>query len=144
MPLFLNAEPASTGTIFSAIVDLRIDLRSSSSVSVPSFRYLSMHFVIVLGDVFDHFVAMLFVEFLVDRRSFQRRRNVRARIDERLVPQFFDSEILKFRAQRFFQPDDRFFFEEIDDADEIVFAAERELQRNRMRAEPLREWCAST
>ena len=50
---------------------------------------------------------------------------------------FATSKIFKLRAQRFLEPDDHFFFEEIDDADEIIFAAERELQRHRMSAQAL-------
>ena len=67
MPLFLNAEPASTGTIFSASVDLRIDLRISSQRQRAFVQILVDDFVVMFGDVFDHFVAMFFVKCLVDR-----------------------------------------------------------------------------
>src|SRR6266852_1475025 len=84
----------------------------------------------MLGDVFHDFIAVVVVKFLVDRGSFQRRGHIRPRIHERLVPQFFHFENFKFRTQRLFQPDDYFFFQEIDDPDEIIFAAEGKLQGN--------------
>ena len=95
----------------------------------------------MLGNVFDGLIAVLFVEILVDRGAFERGGNVRAGSDECRIPQLRDFKDFKFRAQRFFQPDDDFFFEEIDDADEIVFPAEGELQRNRVGSEARREWC---
>src|SRR5215471_8523730 len=81
MPLFLNAEPASTGTIFSPRVDLRID--------------------------------------------------------ERFIPELFDFEDFVFCAERLFEPHDNVLLEEVDDADEIIFATEGELQRNGMSTEAL-------
>ena len=137
MPLFLNAEPASTGTIFRASVDLRMDLRISSAVSSLSVQILFQQIVVVLGNVIDHLAAMLVVKLLVNRRNLQRRGNIRAGIDKRLVPQLRDRKLLKLRAQRFLEPHDGFFFQEIDDADEIIFAAERELQGHRVSAQAL-------
>src|SRR5258707_14801305 len=91
----------------------------------------------MFGDVFDDFVAMLVVKFLVDRPALDRRGHGRPRIDERLVPKLFDFEDFKLRAERLFEPNNDLLLEEIDDADEIVFAAKRELQRPRTRSEAL-------
>src|SRR2546427_3304496 len=41
MPLFLKAEPASTGVIFNAMVERRMEARSSSGVKVCSERNFS-------------------------------------------------------------------------------------------------------
>src|SRR5207245_1469834 len=60
--------------------------------------------IVVLGDVFDDLVAVFFVERLVDRRSFQRRRDVRTRRQESLVPQLFDLEHFKLRPERLLEP----------------------------------------
>src|SRR6266851_3087078 len=86
--------------------------------------------VVMLGDIFHNFIAVLVVEFLVDRRGFQRRSHIRPRIHKRLVPKLPHFEDFKFCAQRLFQPDNDLFLEEIYNPDEIIFAAERELQRN--------------
>src|SRR5712671_6447458 len=93
--------------------------------------------IVVFGDIFDHLVAVLFVEFLVNGCALQRRGHIRAGVYESLVPKLFDFKDLKLRAESFLQPNHDFLFEEIDDADEIVFPAERELQRYRARAETL-------
>ena len=82
----------------------------------------------MLGDVFDHFFAMFVVEFLVDCGTFERRGDIRASGNKRGVPQLCDIKSFKLGAQRFLQPDNHFFFDEIDTADEIVFSAERKLQ----------------
>src|SRR5712664_2878000 len=73
---------------------------------------------------------MLVVKLLVDRGGLQGRGHIRPRIHKRLVPKFCHFEDFKFRAQRFFQPDNYLFLEEIDDPDEIIFTSEGELQRN--------------
>src|SRR6202030_1225291 len=65
------------------------------------------------------------------------RGHVRPRIDEGFVPKLFDFEDFKLRAERLFEPNNHLLLEEIDNADEIVFAAERELQRHRTRSEAL-------
>src|SRR6267154_283452 len=93
--------------------------------------------IVVFGDIFDYLVAVLFVKFLVNGRALERCGHVRAGIYESLVPKFLDFEDLKFCAESFFEPNHDFLLEEIDDANEIVFAAQRELQRNRARAETL-------
>src|SRR4029077_6171102 len=95
------------------------------------------HFVVVFGDIFHNFVAVLVIELLVDRRSLQSGGNVRPRIHERLVPELLDGKSLEFRAQRFFQPNNYFFFQEIDNTDEIVFAAEGKLEGNGVGPEAL-------
>src|SRR5271168_4713817 len=94
-------------------------------------------FIIVLRDVVHHLGAMLVVESFIDGRAFERGADVWARIDEGLVPQLRDRELFKLRAERLFEPNDNFFFQEVDDADVVVFAAERELQRHGMSAEAL-------
>ena len=110
MPLFLNAEPASTGTSFSAIVERRNEARSSSDVKLIAVEIFVQDGVVVLGDVLDHFFAMLFVEASwLSAEHLQRRGDVRARIHERRIPQLFDIKNFKFRAQRFFQPDNGAF-----------------------------------
>src|SRR5260370_1016336 len=86
--------------------------------------------VVVLGDIFHNLVAVFVVKLLVDRGGLQGRGHIRPRIHKRLVPKLCYFEDFKFRAQRFFQPDNYFFLEEIDDPDEIIFAAEGELQGN--------------
>src|SRR5712664_2900925 len=91
----------------------------------------------MLGDVLDNLVAMLFVELFVDGRALDRHGYIRTGIDESFVPKLFDFEDFKLRAECLFQPNDHFLLEEIDDADEIVFAAKRELQRHRTRSEAL-------
>ncbi len=91
----------------------------------------------MFGDVLDDFVAMLVVELFVDRRAFKRRGHIRTGIDERLVPKFFDFKNFILRAERLFEPNDDFLLEEIDDADEIVLAAEWKLQRHRTRSKTL-------
>src|SRR6267378_2324963 len=93
--------------------------------------------IVVFGDIFDHLVAVLFVKFLVNGCALQRCGHVRAGIYESLVPKFFDFKDLKLRAESFLQPNHDFLLEEIDDANEIVFAAQRELQRYRAGAEAL-------
>src|SRR5712675_1986916 len=93
--------------------------------------------IVVFGDIFDHLVAVLFVEFLVNGRALERRGHIRAGVYESLVPKLFDFKYLKLRAQRLFEPNHDLLLEEIDDADEIVFAAQRELQRYRAGAEAL-------
>src|SRR4029077_10754888 len=80
---------------------------------------------------------MLVVKFLVDRRALERRGHVRPGIDESFVPQLCYFKDFKLRAEPLLQPNHDFLLEEIDDADEIIFAAERELQRHRTRAEAL-------
>src|SRR6266581_4438701 len=58
-----------------------------------------------------------------------RRSNIRPRIHERLVPEFLDRKCLELRAQRFLEPHNHLLLQEIDDSDEIIFAAEGKLQR---------------
>ena len=84
------------------------------AVSACSFKYLFEHRIVVLGNVLDHFAAMLFVKCFVDRRSLQRRGNVRAAFQKRVIPELFDFKDFKFRAEGFLEPDDGFFFDEID------------------------------
>src|SRR6267154_1924667 len=93
--------------------------------------------IVVFGDIFDYLVAVLFVKFLVNGRALQRCGHIRAGIYESLVPKLFDFEDLKLCAEGLFEPNHDLLLEEIDDADEIVFAAQRELQRNRARSEAL-------
>src|SRR5882762_3871293 len=93
--------------------------------------------VIVFGNVLHHFAAMFVVESLVDGGTLESGGDVGARVNEGFVPQFFDFEDFKLGAEGLFQPHNHFLFEEVDDADEIVFAAEGELQGNGMRAETL-------
>ncbi len=91
----------------------------------------------MLGDVFDGLVAVFVVEGLVNRGALQRRGHIRAAGDEGGIPKLGDIKNFKFGAESFLEPDDDFLFDEIDDADEIIFAAEGKLQRNRMSAEAL-------
>src|SRR4029077_10042229 len=89
------------------------------------------------GDVLHDLVAVLFVEFLVNGRALERRGHVRPGIDESLVPKLFNFEDFKLRAQSFFEPHNNLLLEKIDDPDEIVFAAQRKLQRHRARSQAL-------
>ena len=79
----------------------------------------------MLGDILDNFVAMLFVKFRRERRGLYRRLNFRMRFQILRIPKLFERHNFIFRAQRFVLPDDGALFDEIDDADEIVFAADR-------------------
>src|SRR6202158_4153261 len=72
---------------------------------------------------------MVVVKLLVDCRTFQSAGNIRPRIDKRLVPQLLDRKSFELRSERFLEPDNYFLFEEIDDADEIIFTSEGKLQR---------------
>ena len=137
MPLFLNAEPASTGTIFSAKRGFANGLAHFLDGKRAFGQILVENGVVVFGDVFDGLVAVLVVEGLVDRGTLQRRGDIRAAGDECRIPQLGNFENFKLGAERFFEPHDDFFFDEIDDADEIVFAAEGKLQRHGMRAKAL-------
>src|SRR6266849_6436172 len=94
-------------------------------------------FVVMLGDVLHNLVAVLVVKLLVDRRSLQSGGNIRLRIHERLLPKLLHGKSLEFRAQRLFQPNNYLFLEEIDDPDEVIFAAERKLEGNGVGSEAL-------
>src|SRR5215475_12632037 len=91
----------------------------------------------MLGDVLDNFRAVFVVKLLVNCGTLQSSRNIRARINESFVPQLLYFKNLVFSSESFLEPDDNFLLEEIDDADEIIFATERKLQRNRMSTEAL-------
>src|SRR6266704_1453654 len=93
--------------------------------------------IVMFGDVFDHFLAMLFIEFRADRRSFNCRHDFRSVFQECLIPKLADREFLKLRAEGVFKPDDYFLLDEIDDSNEAIFLAERKLQGNRVGTEPL-------
>src|SRR4029077_5364558 len=67
----------------------------------------------------------------------ERGSDVRAGVDERFVPELFNFKNLVLRTQGLFQPDHYVLFQKIDDADEVVFAAERELQGDGMSTEAL-------
>ena len=96
-----------------------------------SLEILLEHGIVVLGDIFNNLFALRAVEGFVDRGNFQCGGDVRASGNESRIPQLRDFKDLEFRAQSFFEPDDHFFFDEIDAADEETFFAERELQGNR-------------
>src|SRR6516164_1596179 len=91
----------------------------------------------MLGDVFDGLIAMLVVKSLVDGGTLEGCGDIRARGHKILVPKLFDIENFELGAQGFLEPHDHFLLDEIDDADEIVFAAEGKLQGHRMRAKTL-------
>src|SRR6202795_4681391 len=93
--------------------------------------------VVVLGDVLHHFAAMLVVEGFVDGGTLEGGGNVWTRINEGFVPKLFDFENFEFCAESLFEPHDHFLLNEIDDADEIIFAAEGKLQRYGVRAKTL-------
>ena len=132
MPLFLNAEPASTGTSFSAIVERRIEARNSSAVNFFAVQIFFDERVVMLGNVFHRLFAMLFVIVLVRERKTFSAAAMSGRVAMKAaIPQLGDFKHFKFRAQRFLKPDDRFFFQEIDDADEKIFLADGALNRHR-------------
>ena len=91
----------------------------------------------MLGDVFDRLFPMLFVIRLVQCRKLERGGNIRTGREKRRVPQLGDVKDFKFRAQGFLEPDDRLFFQEIDDADENIFFADGALNRHRMSGQTL-------
>ena len=64
MPLFLNAEPASTGTSLSAMVERRIGGAHLFRRQFMLGEILGQNGVIMLGNVLDYFFAMFFVELL--------------------------------------------------------------------------------
>ena len=59
-PLFLKADPQSTGVIFIAIVPARIARLISSSDSEWPFKYFSMTCSSNSATAFEHFLAILF------------------------------------------------------------------------------------
>src|SRR6202022_1204064 len=89
--------------------------------------------VVMLGDMLDYFVAMLFIERLVDWRSLQRGNYIRTAGQKRAIPKLFDFKHFEFRALRFLKPDDGFFRDEIDNANEGIFLTNGPLNRNRVR-----------
>ena len=93
--------------------------------------------VVVLGDIFDYLVAMLFVELRSQRRGLHRGFQFRMRLQIVRIPKLFKRHNFIFRAQRFALPDDGALFDEIDHADEIIFAPDRILHRHRMPGKPL-------
>ncbi len=78
----------------------------------------------MLGDVLDHLFAMFLVEFRAERRCGNGLLDFRPRFQKLRVPQFFKRENFVFRAQSLIFPDDGALFDEINDADEIVFASD--------------------
>src|SRR5579883_576562 len=100
-------------------------------------QILVENLVIMFGDVFDHFVAVILVEFLVNRGAFEGSGDIRTRGHERRVPEFFDFKDFVFGAESLLEPDDDVLLEKIDTADEIVFATEGKLEGNGMRSETL-------
>src|SRR5262249_29343559 len=80
---------------------------------------------------------MIVVKLLVDCRALQSSGNVGTRCNKRRIPQLGDFKNFILRAERFFKPDNDFFFQEIDNADEIIFAAEGKLEGNGMSTEAL-------
>jgi len=97
--------------------------------------------VIVFGYVFHHFAAMFIVESLVDGGTLESGGDVGARVNEGFVPKFFDFEDFKLGAEGLFEPHNYFLFEEVDDADEIVFAAEGGIVGERDARRDAAEWC---
>src|SRR5215469_7605830 len=93
--------------------------------------------VVVLGDVLDHFAAVVFVKLFVDGGALQRRRYVGTRIDKIRIPQLLDFKDFEFGAQSFFEPYNHFLFEKIDASDEVVFSAEGKLEGNGVGSEAL-------
>src|SRR5206468_3092408 len=63
--------------------------------------------------------------------------DVRARINKSFIPQLLYFKDLVFGSEGFFEPHDNFLFQEINDSNEIIFAAEGKLQRNGMCNEAL-------
>jgi len=61
-------------------------------------QILVNEFVVVLGDVFQNFIAVIVVELLVDSRgTLQRCRHIRPRIYERFIPELGDFKNFEFR-----------------------------------------------
>ena len=69
MPLFLKAEPAITGTSFRR--NRRTAQRSAQlrRLQLVLFEIFREDGIVVLGDVLDDLIAMLFVKFRAERRS---------------------------------------------------------------------------
>ena len=108
-PLFLNAEPHSTGNILSAMVAVRSP-RFNPPGDVFAFQVLVEQFVVVLGDVSTScsWKASAFLR--------------------RFVGNFLDSRT--WRPWSSFHST-AFIFEQVDDALEIIFLADRNLQGHR-------------
>src|SRR5206468_2355616 len=100
-------------------------------------QILVAHLVVVFGDVFDRLVAVIFVKLPVDGGTLEGRSHIGTRADKCRIPELLDLEDLKLRAQRFFQPDNHFLFEEVDAPDEVVFSAKGKLQGNGVGSEAL-------
>ncbi len=93
--------------------------------------------VVVLGDILDDLVAMLFIKFRGQRRSLHGGLQFRVRLQVLRIPQLFERQRFVLRAQGFALPDDGALFDEIDDADEIVLAPDGILDRHGMPRKPL-------
>src|SRR5260370_8297983 len=93
--------------------------------------------VVMFGDILDDFLAMFLVEFRADCGGLDCRHDARAVFQERLVPKLVNREFLELCAGGMLEPNDYFLFDETDHADEAIFLAEGELQRNGVGTEAL-------
>src|SRR6202030_3548970 len=95
-----------------------------------SFQVLGQNGVVMLGNVFDNFVAMLFVKFRSQSRRLDGFLEFWPRLYVLRIPELFERQNFVFRTEGFVLPDDGAFFDEIDHTDKVVFSADRKLQRN--------------
>ncbi len=112
-----------------------MEARSSCCRNLFAVQKFFHQGIVVLGDVFDRLFPMLLVIRLIQRRKLERGGNVRTGREKIRVPQLGDIKDFKFRAQGFLEPDNRLFFQEIDDANEKIFLADGALNRHGMRGQ---------
>src|SRR5215472_10038537 len=91
----------------------------------------------MFGNVLNHFVAVVFVKFFVNRRALQCRGDIRTRSNKRRIPKLLDFKHFKLRAEGFFEPDNYLLFEKVDASDEVVFSTEGKLKGNGVGSEAL-------
>src|SRR5579859_5187318 len=100
-------------------------------------QILVENFVVVFGNIFDNFRAMLIVKLFIDCGALQGRSNVRPRFHKRFVPKLFHVKNFVLGSESFFEPNHDVLFQKIDYADEIIFATEGKLEGNGMSTEAL-------
>jgi len=103
MPLFLERGTREHGNDFERKSRLRMDLRISSSVNVPSVKYLSRTSS-SCSAMYSTTFARCSRKLLIDRRALQGCSNVRSRIYKRLVPKFLDFKNFELGSEGFFEP----------------------------------------
>ena len=108
-PLFLKADPQITGKIFSAMVALRMPARISSFGDAVAFDEFFEQRVVELGDRLDHLLAVFLGLLHQVRWNFGTVSYSAPSVSSRQIT--------------------RLHFHQVDDALELVFRADRQLDR---------------